>query len=193
VIVVESFDLTSLKSRLLPQVPVQLHEKLAVASVAIVINPEDRGGSVLLIRRIERRGDPWSGQIGFPGGHRSPEDQDLVQTAIREAEEEVGIQLNQHELLGSLPLVTTRSRRVQVAPLVFVLKFAVSIQMNREVAENFWVPLNELSRFEAKRRGVRVEKGNLEVDSFDYGGRIIWGLTFRIINLLLDKRFEDRL
>jgi hypothetical protein len=94
-------------------------------------------------------------------------------------------------LLGSLPLVTTLSRRVQVAPFVFALKSIVAVQLNREVAENFWVPLSDLMRLEVKRRKVQVEEADLEVDSYDYEGRIIWGLTFRILNLLLDRRLED--
>jgi 8-oxo-dGTP pyrophosphatase MutT (NUDIX family) len=164
---------------------------IPVASVAVIINPEDRGGSLLLIRRIERKGDPWSGQIGFPGGHKSPSDQGFLQTAIRETEEEVGIKLNEHQLLGSLPLVTTRSRLVQVAPFVFALKSMVPVQLNGEVAENFWVPLPELARFEVKRRKVQAEKLELEVNSYEYQGHIIWGLTFRILNLLLGRRSED--
>ena len=170
-----------------------IQSELPVASVAVIINPEDRGASLLLIKRTEREGDPWSGQIGFPGGHKSPGDRDFLQTAIREAKEEVGIELSRHRLLGSLPLVTTRSRRVQVAPFVFALKFMVAVQMNREVAENFWVPLTELGRLEMKRRRVQAEEMDLEVESYDYRGRVIWGLTFRILNLLLGRRSEGDL
>jgi 8-oxo-dGTP pyrophosphatase MutT (NUDIX family) len=187
------FDLTSLRERLVVQPPLRsLVKDLAVASVAIVINPEDRGGSVLLIRRTERTGDPWSGQISFPGGHKSPTDQSLLQTAIRETEEEVGVELVQHELLGALPIVLTRSRGVQVAPFVFALEFMATVRANREVAESFWVPLAELVQLEPITRTVHVEEGNLEVSSYDYQGRIIWGLTFRIINLLLDRKIEDK-
>ena len=189
----ERFDLTSLRSRLLPQIPSPPQTNLAIASVAIVINPDDRGGSVLLIRRTERSGDPWSGQIGFPGGHKSPTDLGLLQTAIREAEEEVGIELIQHELLGVLPLVTTRSRRVQVAPFAFALEFPVTVRTNSEVADSFWVPLIELAGLEPKIGEVHVEEGDLEVPSYDYEGQIIWGLTFRILNLLLGKRVENNL
>ena len=189
----ERFDLISLKNRLLPQLSLQSQENLALASVAIVINRDDRGGAVLLIRRSERSGDPWSGQIGFPGGHKSPTDQSLLQTAIRETKEEVGIDLTQHEFFGALPLVRTRSRRVQVAPFAFVLEFPITVRTNREVSESFWVPLTELARLEPRTREVHVETRHLEVPSYDYQGRIIWGLTFRILNLLLDRRLEDEL
>jgi len=186
----ERFDLSSLRGRLRPQPPLQTQENLALAAVAIVINPDDRGGAILLIRRTERSGDPWSGQIGFPGGHKSPGDEGLLQTAIREAEEEVGIELVQHELLGALPLVTTRSRRVQVAPFAFALEFPVTLRANREVAESFWVPLVELARLEVRARAVHADEGTFEVPSYDYNGRIIWGLTFRIINLLLGRESD---
>lgn len=187
----ERFDLTCLRTRLLPQIPSQPSENLALASVAVIINPDDRGGSVLLIRRTEWTGDPWSGQIGFPGGHKSSSDQTLLQTAIRETEEEVGIELVQHELLGALPLIAARSRRVQVAPFAFALEFPVTVRTNREVAESFWVPLSELQRLEPKTREVHVNEGDLEVSSYGYQGRIIWGLTFRILNFLLGRRAED--
>jgi hypothetical protein len=55
--------------------------------------------------------------------------------------------------------------------------------MNREVADSFWVPLRE----------VHVDEGRLEVDSYDYQGRVIWGLTYRILNLLLDRKTEGDL
>ncbi|HYB84494.1 MAG TPA: CoA pyrophosphatase [archaeon] len=189
----ERFDLASLRSRLLTRLPSQPEDNIALAGVAVIIDPDDRDGAVLLIRRTERSGDPWSGQIGFPGGHKSPSDQGLLQTAIREAEEEVGIELIQHELLGALPFVMTRSQRVRVAPFVFVLEFPVALRMNREVAESFWVPLTELTRLEPQLREVHVDEGDLAVFSYDYQGRIIWGLTFRILNLLLNRNLDDDL
>ena len=187
------FDLTSLSRGLLPEAPAPSEGPLPVASVAVIINPEDRGGSVLLITRTERNGDPWSGQIGFPGGHKSSKDQGLLHTAIREAKEEVGIELARHAMLGAMPFVTTRSRRVQVAPFVFTLKSIVTVRPNREVAESFWVSLIDLIHLDVKKRKVHVDEGDLEVNSFDYDGRIIWGLTFRILNLLLNRTSEDHL
>jgi len=187
----DRYDLTQIRNRLISRPPSKLQEDLPVASVAIIINPNDRGGSVLLIRRTERSSDPWSGQIGFPGGHKSPDDQSFLQTSIRETKEEVGVRLKESQLLGSLPMVTTLSRRVQVAPFVFELESAVEVRANREVAESFWVPLLTLSQLQVKEHNVRLEDRNMRVDSFDYEGRIIWGLTFRILNLMLGRRLSD--
>ena len=165
----------------------ELERDVPVAAVAIIINAESQGKSILLIRRTERKDDPWSGQIAFPGGRRSPSDSNLSETALRETGEEVGIQLNEHTLLGQLPIVTARTRRTRVLPVVFELKTPVSIRTNREVAEAFWLPTDDLERLEIHNREVRVEGGSLMVPSYEYKGRVIWGLTFRILNLLLDR------
>jgi 8-oxo-dGTP pyrophosphatase MutT (NUDIX family) len=193
-IVTGQFTLDSLRNRLLPQRSVrESGEGPPVAAVAIIINPDDRGGSLLFIKRTERRGDPWSGQIAFPGGRKSPRDKDFAETAVRETWEEVGIPLSGHELLGHLPIVTTRSRRLRVLPFVFQLKSTVSIRVNEEVAEAFWVPLSDLRRLEVENREVRVDEGTLSADSYVYDGHVIWGLTFRIINLLIDRETKSDL
>lgn len=191
----DGFDIESLKRRLLPEGLLLKSGKLGlpVAAVAIIINPKDQGGSVLLIKRTERQGDPWSGQMAFPGGHKAENDQTFLETAVREAREEVGIQLREHELLGVLPLVYTRSRHVVVAPFVFQLKTDVRIQLNEEVAESFWAPLSELEEVKVSKSEVHVEEGNLTVDSYIYRGHVIWGLTFRIINILVNRAQDSNL
>ncbi|MFI5450218.1 MAG: NUDIX hydrolase [Candidatus Bathyarchaeia archaeon] len=187
------FNLESLMNGLLPQNSLpESEEGSPVAAVAIIINPNDRGGSVLFIKRTERRGDPWSGQIAFPGGRKSSTDKNFVDTAVRETREEVGIHLSGHELLGHLPIVTTRSRRMRVLPFVFQLKSTVSICVGAEVAEVFWLPLSDLGRLEVESREVRVDEGTLLADSYVYQGHVIWGLTFRIINLLLHRETQSK-
>jgi hypothetical protein len=76
---------------------------------------------------------------------------------------------------------------VLVAPFVFQLNSDVAVRMNDEVAETFWVPLQELSTIRSTRSEVRVEAGTLDVDSYLLDGRVIWGLTFRIIRSLLNR------
>jgi hypothetical protein len=64
---------------------------------------------------------------------------------------------------------------------------SVEIRSNMEVANVFWVLVNELANSAVTKSQVRVEGGELTVNSYIYRGIVIWGLTFRIINLLLDK------
>lgn len=185
-----AFDIESLKNRLRHESSVleSMKNERPEAAVAIIIDPRHQGGSLLLIKRTEREGDPWSGQIAFPGGHKSTSDRAFLETAMREASEEVGIQLREHEVLGVLPLVYSRTRLVLVAPFVFQLKKDVIVRLNEEVAESFWAPLGDLSRIEATKSEVKVEDGRLTVNSYVFEDHVIWGLTFRIINILLSKR-----
>jgi 8-oxo-dGTP pyrophosphatase MutT (NUDIX family) len=187
--VINSFDVESLKRRLSPETSLRGLERAngPISAVSIIIDPTRSSASILLIRRRDREGDPWSGQIAFPGGHTSTNDKTLLQTAIREALEEVGIALREHELLGVLPLMYSHTRKMPVASFVFALKNDVSITLNDEVAESFWVPLDELLRISATTSQVQVERGRLDVDSYVYDKHVIWGLTFRIINILLNK------
>jgi len=157
------------------------------AAVAVIIDPFRFDTSILLIRRTERSGDPWSGQMAFPGGYKAADDRTFLETAIREANEEVGIPLGQHTVLGVLPLVYARTRRVKVAPFVFLLRKSVQIHTSFEVSDTFWVPVSDLAGSAVIRREVEVEEGRLMVDSYSYRENVIWGLTFRIINMLLGK------
>ncbi len=182
-----TFDLELLRRRIREGSFAPESKDPPVAAVAVIINPKDRGGSILLIKRRERVGDPWSGQIAFPGGHKAPEDREFLETAIREAEEEMGIELREHELLGHLPLVYARTRRVQVVPYVFELRTSVMIRRNEEVSNSFWAPLDSLNKIKATKTEVEVEEGKLSVDAYIYDAHVIWGLTFRIINILLDR------
>ncbi len=184
-----TFDLELLRRRIREgSFPPESKEDQPVAAVAVIINPKDRGGSVLLIKRTERVGDPWSGQIAFPGGHKAPDDRDFLETAIREAKEEVGVELREHELFGHLPLVYARTRRVQVVPYVFELRTSAMIRPNEEVSDSFWAPLDSLNKIKATKTEVEVEEGKLSVDAYIYDEHVIWGLTFRIINILLGRQ-----
>jgi len=157
------------------------------AAVAIIINSKIQGGGALFIKRTERLGDPWSGQIAFPGGHRSVTDKSFQETAVREAKEEVGINLSNHQMLGVLPPIRAHTRQILVAPFIFQLNSNVPVKLNDEVTESFWIPLSFLSELNGSKSDVKVENGVLTVDSYIYEGRVIWGLTFRILNILLAK------
>jgi 8-oxo-dGTP pyrophosphatase MutT (NUDIX family) len=182
------FDIYGLRDRLLPvEANHPSGAALQDAAVAVIIDPKEQGGAILLIHRIEREGDRWSGQIAFPGGHRVSSDRNLLETAIRETAEEVGVFLLQHEMLGALPLVMSRSGDVNVAPFVFQLKAGIEIQPNAEVADAFWLALADIVNSEIIQSEVCTRGRRLVTDSYIYKGRVIWGLTFRIINLLIGR------
>jgi 8-oxo-dGTP pyrophosphatase MutT (NUDIX family) len=182
-----TFNMELLRHRLLPADLKLKDHNPPDAAVAVIIKSSQRGSSLLLIRRTERSGDPWSGQIAFPGGHRGSVDRSFLDTAIRETDEEVGISLREHIVLGVLPLTYARTHKIRVVPFVFQLRGNVELHPNMEVADAFWVPVNALACCPVTKSEVRVEEGEIAVDSYIYGENVIWGLTFRIVNMLLGK------
>jgi 8-oxo-dGTP pyrophosphatase MutT (NUDIX family) len=157
------------------------------AAVALILAPDP--SSILLIRRAERAGDPWSGQVGLPGGRRAPEDADLVETATRETVEEVGIDLTRARRLGVLDDVAPRTPTlppIAVRPYVFALPGRPPVRLNPEVASCHWVELSALARPDASRLATVTVRGNLlEVPAFMLEGMVVWGMTERILASLL--------
>lgn len=164
------------------------------AAVAAVLREVNLGPEVLLIRRAHREGDPWSGQMAFPGGRRDPEDASLLATAERETAEEIGLRLPETaELLGPLsPLeAVARGKRVgmTIQPFVFALTdVPPPFQPNHEVAEVIWAPLVPMLRGELDATHTYVHEGKpYPFPAFDVRGRIVWGLTHRMLTQFLER------
>jgi len=162
-------------------------EPFLEAAVALVLRPRaDDDCDLLLIRRAERAGDPWSGQIALPGGRLSPGDASLEATALRETHEEVGLDLRADgEVLGALGELRPRTPvlpPIIVRPYVVALRGAPTERLNHEVAEVRWVALGALFAPEARARvHVRIKDHTREVDAIRHGDFTIWGMTERIL------------
>lgn len=163
------------------------------AAVALVLAPATSGASaaitVLLLRRSEREGDPWSGHMAFPGGHAQPEDPDLLHTARRETLEEVGIDLTAAELLGRLDDVSPmRSSDMVVRPFVFWASAQERVTLSSEVAEVLWVPLEALASDALRTtRDVEVRGAALRVPAYVIGDRVVWGMTYHLLERFLAR------
>jgi 8-oxo-dGTP pyrophosphatase MutT (NUDIX family) len=163
------------------------------AAVAAILRPNARSleAEVLLIRRAERVGDPWSGHMAFPGGHKESDDPDLLATAVRETEEEIGLDLRQHEYIGQLDELpaTIRGMRVgiSIAPHVFALRGEASFRPNYEVAEIVWGELGPMARGEVDAvKEWRYDGEVRQAPGFRVGDQIVWGLTHRMLMSLFD-------
>jgi 8-oxo-dGTP pyrophosphatase MutT (NUDIX family) len=158
-------------------------EQDANAAVALVLRLEDGRPWILFVKRIQNSSDPWSGQIALPGGKRQPEDEDLKETVIRETLEETKINLLDNcRFLGTLSTFQSKPRpEVKVLPFVILFRSAPSIRLNeRELEEYFWIPLDELVK---NRTMAKSSFG--KVAAYTAGNRIIWGLTYRIVENLI--------
>jgi 8-oxo-dGTP pyrophosphatase MutT (NUDIX family) len=157
------------------------------AAVAIVLHGEP-SPRVLLMKRAERAGDPWSGHISLPGGGYQASDRDLRVTAIRETREELGVDLDGARLLGSLDRLHPRAsgpKGIEVTPLVFATSVELDPVCGPEALAAFWLPL-DLAASGALDSTYRSPDVAVAFPSWTYEGHVIWGLTRRILGSLLE-------
>ena len=142
-----------------------------------------------MIRRAAAAGDPWSGQMAFPGGRLERTDRHGFDAAVRETAEEIGADITAAPCLGRLSEQRTHfigRRTLAVSPFVFHWRGGAEFIGNREVEEIVWVPLpflmdsgnRELMVFRRGRFRVRLA-------SCSYEGRRIWGLSLRMLDELI--------
>jgi 8-oxo-dGTP pyrophosphatase MutT (NUDIX family) len=162
------------------------------AVVAAILRQAEQDTELLLIRRAEHESDPWSGHMALPGGHHSAGDESLLGTALRETAEEVGLDLRRDaEYLGCLggvrAIARGRVRNLEIIPLVFALHGPAVLALDaREVTEAAWAKLSYLRSGAAHTDFDYEYEGTVRaLPAYNVGGRIVWGLTYRIVNELL--------
>ncbi len=176
-----------LRSALRSRIPKTIDDPGAIrCAVLVPILGDGDDPRILYTRRSEHLPD-HRGQVAFPGGKRSPRDAALIDTALRETEEEVGIERGQVEIIGRLDDVPTVATRYIVTPYVGIIDPGARIRPNPdEVAAIFFVSLDALSDPETHVTRVRSWNGaTYEVDVIQAGEHEIWGVTLAITRNLI--------
>ena len=139
---------------------------------------------VLTRRRADLR--RHAGEISFPGGRRDAEDGELSITALREAEEEIGLERDRVRLLGALPPTSTFATNYVIHPFVAAIPAGVAWRLSaREVDAVLELPI---AAIRAGRTRTRLERRGttFEIDAFAVDDNVIWGATARILEDLFE-------
>ncbi|MDH5506426.1 MAG: CoA pyrophosphatase [Anaerolineae bacterium] len=163
--------------------PGLLNGKPKAAAVLIPLLQIQSTWHVLYIRRTEAHGDYHSGQVAFPGGRRDPQDPSLEAAALRETQEEIGIDPSAVRILGRLrPFVTISN--YQVTPIVGVIPWPYPIKPSEdEVSRVFTIPLEWLmasQNRETLQREIPGQTQPIQVIYFkEYDNEVLWGASAR--------------
>ena len=162
------------------------------AAIALILLDLESASEFLLIERATREGDPWSGHMALPGGHRDASDADLSTTAERETLEEVGLDLQAHgKRLGRLSdCEPIRGGSVAVRPFVYLLPARPPLSLSAEVRRALWVPIAPLLGGSAQATYTLAKGGqSLRFPAWDIDGHLVWGLTYRVLDEFF-RRFK---
>jgi len=170
--------------------PLTLPRGAAQASAVLVPLREIEGGDgaeVILTLRVTHPKDPHSGQVSFPGGRQEVGDGDRVHTALREAQEELGIPPERVRVIGRLDEMLTVTG-YHVVPIVGCVPRDVELVPNPdEVARVFTVPLDELLRDDRWEHRVHAWRGSeVLVWHFPHDGEDVWGATGQMLHDMVE-------
>lgn len=174
-----------------PLIKRPLLKRLRPAAVLIALIERDNELHVVLTQRSAQLRH-HAGQISFPGGRQEPHDRDLYDTAVREAQEEIGLHPSDVQLVGQLQDYPVISNFLIRPYVVLINPRAPFVREQREVAEIFTVPLREVLH-QHKHYVYRLQRFVYDQVYFiPYQQRNIWGATAGILRELADHVYPER-
>lgn len=165
------------------------------AAVAMILKEEASFPHVLFIERARRTGDPWSGDLGFPGGKVEKDDSGSRNAAIRETYEEIGLDLTDSHCLGRLDDIAGEHLPVLISCFLFHIEEDPPFTLSDEVTRAFWVPLSTLCDPARHIETVVHFSGKPltrpAIDLLGPGETVLWGITYRLVRQLLERLGES--
>jgi 8-oxo-dGTP pyrophosphatase MutT (NUDIX family) len=157
----------------------------AAVLVALYESGEEDLRVILTKRRADLR--RHAGEISFPGGRRDPEDETLTDTALREAEEEIGLARSEVTLVGALERTSTFVTNYAIHPFVGLLEGphqwrASELEVDAVLEPTLHQVRDGRTRTQIERRGF-----TFETDAYVFDGQLVWGATARILEGLLER------
>ena len=155
------------------------------AAVAMIFSMHTGELTLCFGKRAAYEGDPWSGDMAFPGGKGEPVDTTFHDIAVRETFEEIGLEISRSCLIGALKPLTTYGSATRpaltVCPVIYGLtEPPVPFNISSELDEAFWIPVAHLWE-PTNLTSLTYARNGAEYPGIDYRGRIIWGFTLRML------------
>ncbi len=155
----------------------------AAVLVPIGWNNETNRDEILLTKRTDLV-QTHKGQISFPGGMWEEGDEDLRMTALREAEEEIGLNRSEVDIVGRLPLVRTRGA-LPIVPWVGLIRFPLQFALNsHEVDRTLWLSVDRLLQEGLVTKSVPILGVTIQSPGIEVEGELVWGATAKILESL---------
>jgi 8-oxo-dGTP pyrophosphatase MutT (NUDIX family) len=148
-------------------------------------------GELHIVMILRQPGGVHGGQVAFPGGKHDPEDATMLDTAIREVREELGLLIDRTDVLAELPVVETRTTGYRVFPYLARIEVPDRWQLaEREIAEIIDVKLNDLLQPDTDAKRIEhfsAWRQPQEVLSYQVGSHRLWGLSYRILHPVIPR------
>jgi 8-oxo-dGTP pyrophosphatase MutT (NUDIX family) len=172
--------------RMIRNFPVSPGKNARIAAVLILLYPDKGSIYTVFMQRPDYDG-VHSGQISFPGGKKEPSDENIIQTAVREAHEETGVDPATISIIGTLtPLFIPISNMIVTPVVGWTNSKPVFNHQPEEVIFLFDADIKKLlDPLCIKTKPFEIRGEMIEVKYFDYEGNVIWGATAMILNEFL--------
>ena len=176
--------LDDLKSRLSNSVNSKIENpgKYRLASILVIIYGNE---PIVVMTEKPKHMKFHAGEISFPGGKLDSDDSTLLETALRETREEIGLSISKEQVIGQLEPVVTLNSGFLILPFLAVVDKIPTLSANAEVEKIFHIPLESFLKTQARDPDP---SHNLiqEMYTFEYENQIVWGASARILKQIQD-------
>ena len=172
---------TALSSKINPVI--EHGDKNKLASVLVVIYGKE---PIIVMTEKSKHLKLHAGEISFPGGNFDPVDSDLLETALRETREEIGLNISKEQVLGQLDPVITLNSGFTILPFVSIVDEIKTLSANSEVENIFHIPLKSLLKTMAKDNEP-THNIPQEMYTFEFENKIVWGASARILKQIANR------
>lgn len=159
-------------------------ERIRLGGVLILLFPSEGQIKFPLTLRHDYPGI-HSGQVSLPGGRKEEHDDDLIMTALRETEEEIGVATGDIKVIGTLSELYIPPSQYKILPTIGYVEKMPNFKIDpREVKELFLADIQHLTDVKFRKRKKLLVRGNYRLDTpyFDIENKVVWGATAMILS-----------